>query len=108
MPLTPEQRQIMIDEMAAKRMQDFIDWQDQQGDEYHNRVKIFRTHYKGNIIIPAESGFHPMFFKGTEKEYDLVIEKYFSGKEDVFKIIGHDVYNTIEEYESVWGLDKIK
>ena len=74
MPLTPEQRQIMLDEMAAKRMQDFIDWQDQQGDEYHNRVKIFRTHYKGNIIIPAGSGFHPMFFKGTEKEYDFVID----------------------------------
>ena len=76
--------------------------------EYETRVLYFKTDYKGSMHVPTEANFHPNLFKGTQKEYDQICEKYLYGKEDEFKIIGVHTFNTLEEYNKKYPLKNLK
>ena len=67
-------------------------------EEYSTKVKFIKTDFEGKMHVPAETNFHPNLFKGTEKEYDSIVEKYLTGKDDEFKIIGYHTFDTYEEY----------
>ncbi len=72
-------------------------------EEYETRVKYFKTDYSGHFWCPTGANFHPNLFKGTQKEYDDICKKYLYGHEDEFKIIGEHSFDTLEEYNKVYG-----
>ena len=73
-----------------------------QEQEYKERIKYFKTDFKGSLTIPPEANFHPSLFKGTQEEYDNIYNKYLKGHEDEFKIIGTHTFNTYEDYLKVF------
>ena len=63
-----------------------------------DKIKYWKTDYKGTMHVPTKSGFHPNLFKGTEKEYNDIYDKYLKGREDEFKVTGIHSFDTWEEY----------
>jgi hypothetical protein len=63
-----------------------------------DKIKYFKTDYKGRIHVPSNIGFHPNLFKGTQAEYDEIYDKYLKGREDEFKIIGVHVFDSYDDY----------
>lgn len=76
--------------------------EDEEQFEYESRALYFVTEYKGSMHVPAKANFHPNLFKGTQQEYDYIYDKYLTGKEDEFKIIGIHTFKTYEDYKKVF------
>lgn len=74
--------------------------------EYTTRIKYFKTDYKGSMHCPTEANFHPNLYKGTQQQYDHIYNTYLMGREDEFKIIGVQEFDSLEEYNKKYGLCK--
>lgn len=76
--------------------------------EYTTRILYFKTDFKGSLHVPTNIGFNPNLFVGTQKEFDEIYNNYLTGKEDEFKIIGINCFNSLEEYENSYPLAGLK
>jgi len=74
--------------------------------EYTTRILYFKTDFKGSLHVPNNIGFHPNLFVGTQKEYDEIYNNYLTGKEDEFKIIGVNTFNSLEDYNKKYSFIK--
>ena len=59
--------------------------------------RYFRTFYKGTIPSIRGHRFHPWLFKGTNEEYNKIIDE-LDGREDEYKITGWLSFDTYEDY----------
>lgn len=76
--------------------------------EYETRILYIKTDYRGSMHVPTEANFSPHLFKGTQKQYDEICVKYLYGKEDEFKLIGANTFDTLEEYNKAYPLKNLK
>ena len=67
-----------------------------------DKIKYWKTDFKGKIHVPTIANFHPNLFVGTEKEYNDIYDKYLEGREDEFKVIGCHSFDTWEEYLKIF------
>lgn len=93
---------------VQQRLSELEQFQNEQDDEYHNRVCYFKTDFKGGLHVPTEIDFHPYLWVGTQKQYDDIYDKYLVGKEGEFKVIGIHKFNTMDEYVAKYPLNKLK
>ena len=63
-----------------------------------DKIKYWKTDFKGKMHVKSITGFHPNLFKGTEEEYNDIYENHLKGREDEFKVIGVHCFDTWEEY----------
>lgn len=75
--------------------------------EYEQRKYYWVIHYSGNIHLPTKLCFHPHGWCGTKKEFDYIYDNYLTGKEDEFKIIGWETYDTFDEMENRYKTKEI-
>jgi len=106
-PRTDWQQEQMVKELKEFRLNEFLNEQNKiDCSEYSEKIWYIKTIFKGNFIV-NENAYHPQLFVGTKKEHDFLTFKYYSGREDEFKIIDIE-YLTEEEYKNKYPLENCK
>lgn len=71
---------------------------DADQEEYFTRVFYWKIDYRGTMTLPTHLNFHPNLWKGTQKEYDEIYDKYLKGREDCFKIVDTHKFDSLDQY----------
>lgn len=76
--------------------------------EYETREFIWVTHVYGGV--PYHPNFHPMYFKGTEKQHDEILHELFGKYWDngFSKVTGREKFANTEEYNQKYSIKKLK
>ncbi len=68
------------------------------------KEKYWKLDFKGSLYVPTDIDFHPNLWKGTEADFKYILNNYLRGKEDVFKVIGWQSFDTLEEYNEQYPI----
>ena len=99
-----EQLQLIADNKEQLIQQ--LEQDNAENEEYFTRVFHWKIDFKGRIY--ATPSFNPNHYIGTQAEYNNIWVNELRGKEDEFKIIGENKFDSSEELEKVYPIKKFQ